>query len=221
MLTAAERYRDLVLSTGQLRAFYEMDDSSGTRIREAVNGLHGTIAGTPTMGRDGPAGGAAIQFDGTAVQISLPASTKLDLGDGPFTLECWFKLTGGTGANRKLIFRGGGGGCSMDPRSDNVIHGGVPDTGFYADGTTGITDTARWHFASVVKDALTIRKVYLDGKDDTAAVSAFTATNVGSWFIGSAGGAEFFTGYIARVGIYAAALDLTAHRIRWAVGLGG
>lgn len=224
IVSEVEQYDDLVLSTPGVRLYFPLDESSGTKIADRAMNNHGTMLGTPLYDRPGPGEARSVYFNGTTTTVSWPGTNIADFGDGPYTVECWFQVTGGTGTNRKLVRTDGStGGMELSPRSDDKIHAGKPGAGYWADGTATNLANGRWHLVSAVKNADTLKKVYLDGKDDTSAVTTQATTHsVLVMYVGSnQNSGEYFTGHICRVALYKAALTLTDHRVRWYTGQGG
>lgn len=97
-------YSRLVSSTGGLVAYYRLDETSGRK----VTGQRGP-AGTYEPGVQLHAGGlisgdsdSAIQLNGKAGSVTIPATASLQLGRR-FTLEAWVTLIGA--GNRHIVSR--------------------------------------------------------------------------------------------------------------------
>jgi hypothetical protein len=189
------------------KAYWRLGEASGTTALDEQGLINGTYNGSPTLGVVGPLVGdpnTAVAF-GTSKSVTVTFVAGLAVGD-VFSAECWFRVTGGSGTNRKLIQHGSGNGWLIAMRTDNTVQVGMDANPFWAESSIAITDS-NWHHVVAVKSGQSIRKIYIDGADVTVLTGTVTHTNAsGALAIGSGSG-EYFPGEIDEVAVYGTALS--------------
>lgn len=207
--------------------YYRLGESASPCVPDAgAGGVNLTVSGSLTFAQAGAFAGdtnTSVLFPGTAtnfLQTVTSPGSAYDLGDGPFTLECWFKLA----ATLTLmdIFGKQGTGCYV-VRLDASGHVVVPASGigncFVTTGT--ITDT-NWHHLVVTRVAATQPVVYLDGTSMPGTYTARTFADSTSQFdVGRSGTANYFHGQIQDVAIYKSSLSSTRVTAHYNAGING
>lgn len=104
-------YSDLILAHASLRAYWRLGDANqAAGLQDAgPNNLDGSYpASGVTYGVTGAIANdsdTAVTFDGTA-SATVPDDNALDLGDGPFSIEFWFKRSATQDAVQVLLAKG-------------------------------------------------------------------------------------------------------------------
>jgi hypothetical protein len=208
-------YADIVLARSNLRAYWKLDETSGTTAADSKNSHDGTYTGGYTLNdaTDLPSamGGGAPRF--TAASSGYVASiadhADLDLGDGPFTIVVWFKRAS-TGA-QALLDKANDSNTpyQVGIGSDHKAYLAQSSTAIIRRSSSSITDTTTWHQLVATKYGST-RHIYLDGSlDETSSDADKTLTdsalplNIGRWQSSTGPASEYFDGWIAHVQIYA------------------
>jgi hypothetical protein len=119
-------YDELIVGDG-VDAYWRLDDTSGTVVRDSVGSLNGTYSNGPTLGVPAliAGGGTAVSFDGLNDVINLPNSNLLNtVTRRAQTVELWFRPDNVT--NRQVLFDQGGTsrGLSMYVFGGRVYVGG-------------------------------------------------------------------------------------------------
>lgn len=117
-------YPAAVLGTSGLKAYWRMQETSGTVAADATGTYDGTIIGGPTMGVAGPlSGGSNAMKDFLSTKnIQMPSGLATATQD-PVTIEFWYKLL--TGSPSNSAFSLGNPGNTDKPR----IQAHVPYSG--------------------------------------------------------------------------------------------
>lgn len=217
-------YSDLILASASLRAYYRMDDLVFTTCDDiGPNNLNGSYAVTGvTYGVSGAIvndSNTAVTFAGTSDAASVSDNNALDLGDGPFSLECWAKRSATQSAVQGLVTKSLTGGYNLQFGSTNRIGLTRFGGGQVVRSSVAVTDT-NWHHIVATKNG-SARTIYLDGADltDLQTNETFTDTT-GSLFIGHHGGANRFPGSVDEIAIYGAVLTPTEVLNHYEMGLG-
>lgn len=156
-------------------AWYRLDESSGTTAADSSgNGHTGTYAGTPTYSYEGATadGNDAVLFSASG-SVSVPDSAALDLGDGPWSLECWFKMTSGSGIFRRLLSKGSA-SYAMTVNSTNKVtlkRAASPETTFMTS-TTSLT-AGLWYHVVGTKNGASAH-IYINGVDVSGSYTPHT-----------------------------------------------
>ena len=133
-------------------------------------------------------GSASGTFDGNGDYISTPYSSDFNFGSGDFTIDLWFKRSGGIGTNQYLgLYSSYGAGIGyfmIQIYTNNKFYLTFWDTSnnsHQLTGTTTITDTNTWHHLAFVKNGSTITE-YIDGTAcGTHNIGALTIYNNTQW----------------------------------------
>jgi hypothetical protein len=171
-------YVDHVLAHSPV-AYWRLGESSGNFADSSGNShtaaAHGTITYSQTGALSGD-GNKAIGLPGTTADyLSVTDHADLDLGDGPFTLECWFaKDVNGSVMN---IFSKGTGAYRVYSHSDNTIRLEREAVAVIVASNVTITDT-NWHHLAITKNGATV-ELYIDGVDRTGSITDSTMVNTG------------------------------------------
>jgi hypothetical protein len=147
-------------------AWYRMGEASGAVI-DLMGGTSGTVVGTVTRDVPGATGGSddgAIEFPGTGTnRVTVADQTKLDLGDGPYTIEAWVKVN--AHKNYNCLISKGTNGYELFLDAAGKINTGKSDVAIEYTGST-VLSLDEWHHIVWVHDP-TSRVVYLDGVAET------------------------------------------------------
>lgn len=163
----AGTFAEAMANLPDLRAWWRVGESSGAVVDSSGNNNTGTVAGGVSRaveGMPGSAGNGAIQLDGTSGRISVPHSTSLNLGNGPYSLIACFKRSsiGSTDA----IFDKGQAAYHFYIDSDNKLKAGKADFAWGVESNVAVTDTTIKHMAIVTYDG-SQWKMWLDSVDVT------------------------------------------------------
>lgn len=204
MLVQRPAYKDLILATAGLVAYWRLGETSGTVAKDELAKNHGTYGGGVTLGQAGALvedGNAAAAFDGASGRVSVGAITT------PATVEAWIKTAVGT---ERPVFSNRSGGQS-------VLYFGVNGGWIFCYATTrtpasvlGVTpvDDNRWHHIAYTWDGATGR-LYRDGAVDKSVAqtdSQSLATLAASIGWDASNVTQYFNGRIDEVAIYNVAL---------------
>ena len=152
----------------------------------------------------------SVQFDGTGDVLTVPNSADFRLGNGDFTIECWFYYKGALSSNRTLfgLFENSSARRSyqVEVRSNGVIR-----FEWWPDGSTGNSiDTAAstvsistWHHYAATRTNGIITQ-YLNGESvasSSVGTSSFYDNTVDPFRIGALNAAvdQSFSGHISNV----------------------
>lgn len=147
-----------------LRAWFPLDETSGTTVRDRVANLAGTAYGA-LIGPCKVANCRAFSASGSSY-VSVPDHSNLDVGTGDFTIDAWIKTTKADGiivakrssANIGYLFMVYDGRLLLQ----------MGDAGGYrnfVDFGTARIDDGQWHFVavSVDRDSSSGGRMYVDG----------------------------------------------------------
>lgn len=210
--------------------YYRLGDASAPAVPDAgAGGVNATIVGTPTFAQAGAFAGdtnTSVSFPGTSGNflqtISSPGSAY-DLGDGPFSIECWFKL-GATSTLMDFLGKQGTGCYVLRIDASGKISLNASGVGNCFIATGAITDT-NWHHLVVTRVAATQPIMYIDGSSVAGTYTARTFADSTSQFdLGRSGTANMYHGQLQDVAIYKSVLSstrVTAHRNAGLNGVNG
>lgn len=230
-------YSSVILATSGLVSYWRLGESAGSATCVDAQSAHnGTTTGhSPTLGVSGALTGdadtAAAFVQASSQWVSVAHHADFNFGDGPFSAECWVKLTSLTNDTvRAMVAKGAAGATGgWEFRVINTSGGGINKLAFVEIGTSGgtwvlstvaITDL-NWHHVVGTKNNGGTGSIYIDGVDRTSAqtnpVLADTTVglNIGASFNGTA---DFMDGSIDEVAIYNRALTLTEASDHWTAG---
>ncbi|TDD71990.1 hypothetical protein E1262_04540 [Jiangella aurantiaca] len=128
-------------------------------------GQDGVVGGAPVVVPDGAVGGA-LRFAAAGDHVAVPRSTRLDVGDGPFTAAGWFRS--GVAADQALLWAyNSGSGRSqwwirLEPGSDRIRAFVDTDLGAGTLVAAGSFADGAWHHVALTRGADGIA-LYVDG----------------------------------------------------------
>jgi YD repeat-containing protein len=166
-------YSDSIMLLSYTKSLLHMNgtDQSTTFTDDATDGSHTWTAygNAKLTTADKKFGSASGTFDGSGDYISTAYSSDFNFGSGDFTIDFWFKRSGGVGTNQYLgLYSNSGSGIGyfmIQVYSDNKFYLTFWDTSNQSHqlaGTTTITDTTTWHHLAFVRSGSTITE-YVDG----------------------------------------------------------
>jgi uncharacterized repeat protein (TIGR01451 family) len=168
--TTSPAYNSLIAADGAV-AYWRLGESSGTTVTDSRGTNTGTYVGAPQMGVAGALNGdpnTAVTFPAASAYASIPDANALDFGNGPFTVEFWYKastpntlrflLSKGSQFN---VYMNGTGNLTVDNDNTAAVQVG-PGMGIGA-------DTTNWHHYAITRagSGPTGMKIYQDGVDVT------------------------------------------------------
>ena len=161
-------------------------------------------AGTPRPTKSVPfSQSLAGQFNGSTAYSSIPSSANLALGTGDYTLEAWVYLTAGSG--NATYFSGtatGGPVFNIVTTPTTTIsvnpYGTAPVNGSQGCIQTYVFSSNTWYHIAFTRASSTTR-IFVNGTQVGANVTDSTNYSQTAMSIGSAGGAQFFPGYISNL----------------------
>lgn len=161
-----------------------------------ANGNAQLSTGAPKFGT------ASMLFDGTGDYVTTPDSADFVLGSDDWTMDCWFKRTGGDGTRRMLFGQGDAANTPSDLsvrvelfNTTNSLSG-VVGRGFSpfqvrVTGATAVTDS-NWHHCAFVRSGSDLL-IFLDGVLDGSGTFPDPVNNsTGSFSVGRAGDWDSF-----------------------------
>ena len=205
-------YSGVVSATAGLVGYWRLGESSGTVACDSTaNHDNGTYLGGVTLGVPGAIAAdpdTAVSLDGSSGQVSVPASSSLNVGD-TFTIEAWVKRgTSKSGSNEVIASKQEGSLVLMFNEADQLTlrrstYGNI------ATANVATTDTASWHYVVATKNGASVH-LYLDGTDVTGTVANQTMTNnTEPLAIGQSSGSAYIKGTLDEVALYNTALTPT------------
>ncbi len=175
---ASDKYARFVLAD-QPTAYWRLDETGGTTLKDYAGGLDGTYSSTVNLGVDGPFGIApdkAAHFSGSATPVAnaiVPYNPNIN-PTGPFTLEFWAKPDQSGQISRAVI----GNQNRNAGRSGYAVYQGFNVNGWEAhlgvgesvDFVQGVTPpvAGRWDHVVVTWDGNSIGRIFVNGVDDTS-----------------------------------------------------
>ena len=202
-------YSAAVMADGPV-AYYRMGEPSGSVIDSIPGGTAGSTVGTVTrdvtggiaVGDDG-----AIEFNGSSGGVSVADQTKLDLGNGPFSIECWVNLDALPSCAFVSKSAGGGYQVGIDGSVDKLITVKTGTEVSYT-GSTVLATGTWYHVVWVKVDPGTGEQhLYLNGVDETLSGSGSSYVNTtGPLLIGHSEFGDWLDGKLDEVAIYNIAL---------------
>ena len=246
---AQQPYRDLILRTPGLVAYWPMDEPAGASSLQDLTGrghnatvLPGVLTGQPKLVRGASIKGDGLHAGGAGIgQIRVPDHADFDFsGVQELTAECWLKLV--SVANQQCFieqYDPGGGG----PPGSFTLRAGTPEAGFPNNKLNGyiITDTAggadglggssvlptglRVHAAITWKRSTTRARLYLNGVLDgeRTDITRNVGNSTTTLKLGARGDDEqrHLDGWMDEVAIYARELTADEVRAHYLAGLAG
>jgi hypothetical protein len=210
---AAVTYRDQVVTTPGLAAYWRLGERSGTVAADETRANPGTFAGGFTLGSVGALAGTtdtSVTFNGTTGEMTGNARGLGTAG----TIEGWFDWRAGVAVMRDSTSSAG-----WILAFDNAgklsyrVAGTTYDTGLTTASVRGA-----WHHVAVTKDGAAV-SFYLDGRLVHSGTGAGTTAPVMPWHVMRNGTvAQYTQGRADEVAVYATALPAATIAQRFSVG---
>lgn len=161
----------------------KMDEASGNLTDSSGFGHTATVTGSPTYQVAGPAAGIEYGITiATGSYFTVADHADLDLGNGPFTIEFWYKR-GSTSDNGAILGKADG-----TATAGYIVSQSATDFLRLEDGSTSshvfnalaaTTDTTNWLYAVFTRANATNAKLYINATDvtDIGGAKTFTDNN--------------------------------------------
>jgi PKD repeat protein len=209
----SDAYRDAVLGTPGLTAYWRLGELSGHVAREEVSGgAPGTFGGRFVLGQPGVLGAlgdTAASFDGLSAELSTAGPA---LGAGA-ALEGWFRWRAGTSVMRDHTATGGTGWIPAF-NSAGTLHYRLGGNGFDTGRAIATVRDGLWHHIVATKQG-TNGALYLDGRRIHSSTGAGSNTVVLPWHVMRNGTNNVFSeGEADEIALYNRALspdEVSAH----------
>ena len=214
-------YPGSVLANSSLIGYWRLGEASGTTACDSTGQDPGVYASGVTLAKTGGLAsdpGTAALFNGTSGNVSVPATSTLNVGD-TFSIEAWVKRgsTGGSSAQTIAAKQTGAWALAFSTANQLELLSGTSTV--IAKSTTAITDTTGWHYVVATKSGSTVH-LYIDGTDVTGTITNSTLTNNTSPLqIGENGTSAFLNGTLEEVALYNAALTASQVQGHYANGV--
>ena len=212
---APSAYRDAVLGTPGLVAYWRLGERIGAVAVDEKGANPGTYGGAFTLGDPGALSGdpdTSAGFDGASGEMTASAGGLGAAG----TLEGWFDWRAGVAVMRDHT---AGGGWIIAYDNGGGLSYRVGGTTFNT-GRTVASVQGAWHHVAVTKDGGSVR-FYLDGALIHSGSGAAATAPVMPWHVMRNGTfAQYAQGHADEVAVYAAALPATTITQHWNAGRG-
>ena len=150
--TTSPAYDSLIAADGAV-AYWRLGESSGTTRHRQPRDEHRHLRRGAAVGRDRCAQrrpNTAVTFPGVGDYASIPDASALDFGNGPFTVEFWYKASTAntlrfllSKGNQFNVYMNGTGNLTVDNDNTAAVQVG-PGKGIGA-------DTTNWHHFVVTR----------------------------------------------------------------------
>jgi Concanavalin A-like lectin/glucanases superfamily len=213
----SDPYRDAVLATPGLAAYWRLGDLSGSAAREELGGPAGAYEGRfllGALGVLGPLGDTAASFDGASGGMA-GAGPALSMSG---TLEGWFRWRAGTAVMRDNT--GPSGGWLLAFNSNGELRYRVGGQGFVTGLSVDTVRDGRWHHL-VARKSGTAAALFVDGVRVHQGTGAGSTPAALPWHVMRNGtNAVFAEGEADEVALYSSALGDAEIARHYAVGRG-
>lgn len=218
-------YRTVVLQDSP-SVYYRLGDTASPAVPDAgAGGVNAPQVGTVTFNQTGALVGdsnKAVSFPGTTGNHLATAATPgsaYDLGDGPFTIEFWYKINT---VNTQQDFVSKTTNAYI-VRLSSANHWVLVKSGFgnvFSTSNT-FTDTTGWHHVVITRAAASQPHIYIDGVDQAGTYTAATfADNTISFIIGEGGAASSpVHGLMDEVALYKSVLSAARVNAHYHAGI--
>lgn len=215
-------YADVILADGPV-AYYRLNEASGNPQDSSTSANHATsTGGTPGYRQPGllREPDTSMRFDGLTEWVGVPDHLTLDLGD-TFTLEAWIRTDRAirAGENWGIVSKGSGAYYMRvyETGQLELLRSGVADIVW----SDVAVDDGQVHHVVATKSGATV-KLYVDGVDETGAVTDSTCVNntAGLTVGGGSTSVELFLGLLDEVAVYPTALSAARVQMHYAAGIG-
>jgi hypothetical protein len=216
----------MILAEAGLVSYWRLGEGGADTVAVDEKGVNpGTYTGTTGL----KVGGALVDDTNSAATmaasdatvkstVSVPDSSTLDLGNGPFTLEAWVKRN----VSAAGTILGKGSQTYLLKFNVDVIDFRQSGVGRICVSTTSIVDLGVWHHVVVTRGAAgATNNIYIDGADVTGSITSRTLTdNSSALGIGTDSGVIPLRGDLDEVAIYNVVLTPTQVLNHYQLGLG-
>ena len=145
----SDAYRDDVLATPGLAAYWRIGELSGSSSSDETSAATGSFVGRYVLGQPGvlgPLGNTAASFDGASGELAMPGPA---LGTNA-TLEGWFRWRAGTAVLRDSTSAGGTGWILAFNSGGNLFYR-LGGQGFSTGLPIGTVRDGEWHHIAATK----------------------------------------------------------------------
>ena len=213
----SDAYRDAVLATPGLAAYWRLGDLSGSAAREELGGPAGAYEGRfllGALGVLGPLGDTAAGFDGASGAMAATGPALSTSG----TLEGWFRWRAGTALMRDNT--GPSGGWLLAFNSNGELRYRVGGQGFVTGRPVDSVRDGRWHHL-VARKAGANAALFVDGARVHQGTGAGGAAAALPWHVMRNGtNPAFAEGEADEVAVYSSALSDAEIARHYAIGSG-
>lgn len=202
VVQSANAYRDDVLATPGLVAYWRLGEAGGTTAADAGARYPGKYAGAVVLARPGALvndGNTSAAFDGTSAEMTAATSVFATAG----TLEGWFDWRGGVAVMRDHT---SGGGWILAYAGAGTLWYRAGGTSFNTGQPLTLVQNG-WHHLALTKNGAAVT-LYLDGQPLHSAGGAGSAAAAMPWHVMRNGTyAQYAQGGADEVAVYSVALD--------------
>jgi PKD repeat protein len=216
----ASAYREAILATPGLAAYWRLGDLAGTAAADQRDAHPGTYAGAFLLGEEGALPSdpdTSAGFDGVSGEMTAAGPA---LGDGRGTLEGWFDWRAGVTVMRDHTSTAGVGWILAFDSSGRLFYraGGVN----FNTGRTVASVLGRWHHMAVTNDGTEVA-FYLDGERVHRAAATIATAPTLPWHVMRNGNhpTQFSAGRADEVAVYDRALPAETLRRHFQAGAAG
>jgi hypothetical protein len=215
VVQAANAYRDDVLSTPGLLAYWRLGETGGTTAADARAAYPGAYSGAVTLAQPGALatdGDTSAAFDGTSAEMTARTAVPTSTG----TLEGWFNWRGGVAVMRDHTTSGG---WILAYASGGTLWYRVGGTSFNSGQPASVAQNG-WHHLALTKSGSTVT-LYLDGRALHSGSGAGGALPAMPWHVMRNGTyTQYAQGNADEVAVYQTALDAATIARHYRLGAG-
>ncbi|MGI6278199.1 MAG: DUF2341 domain-containing protein [Patescibacteria group bacterium] len=162
-------------------AYWKFDEGEGTTAHDSSGqGNDGTINGATWQTEDMCISGKCLEFDGTN-NIEIPNPLHQDNLNQEWTVKAWIKLANNVEIGTQYLISSFNLGLRLNHHSANkpllYLNSGIDD--YYIYGTQDLKDNNWHHVTFIFRNSDGLRKIYIDGKDDSSSGPNHTSTPAG------------------------------------------
>jgi hypothetical protein len=211
---SSDAYRDALLGTAGLAAYWRLGELSGTAAGDETSALTGSFSGRYVLGQAGvlgQLGNTAASFDGASGEMATPGPV---LGANA-TLEGWFRWRSGTAVLRDNTALGGQGWLLAFATAGNLAYR-LGGQGFNTGLPIETVRDGQWHHIAAAKSGAAAA-LYVDGEAvHSSSTGAGSQLAAGPWHVMRNGTNAVFSGGEAdEVALYTRALSASEVRAHY------
>jgi hypothetical protein len=199
---------ELLLVADGASAIFPLDEASGS-IRDTVNGLTGTTAGTPTYGVTSPIKNhTAIDFDSASDAFTVGDNAALDLASTDYTIEAWITRDVDQSTVYECYLYKGVGSYVVGVDPDQHLYLSKKSTGFLGLQSNSFAADGTWHHVVWTVTTGGTITLYVDGSSETLSYTNYNAMadTTDALLIGNNPTDSYWSGKVSYVAIYKSAL---------------